>query len=355
MAVSILLFLIIFSVIVVGHEFGHYMIARRSGIRVNEFDIGMGPALLKWKRGETLFAVRLLPVGGACIFDGMDPTETDGDGEKKTYDEHSFLNAPVGARIATVLAGPCANFILGLVFAMIIVAFSGTDLPTVYQVVDGSAAQEAGLEAGDTIRKINGANIHVYREVQLYSLVNYGEPMTMTIERDGKEFSVTLTPKYSEDDDRYYIGISGPGSYLECKGLQVFQYGFYEAEYWVRATFQSLGLIFRGHFQLDDLSGPVGIVKTVDDTYQEAKPYGLPTVLLSMLNLATLLSINLGIMNLLPIPALDGGRLLIYIIEAIRGRKLSPEKEGYITLAGAVALIALMVVVCFNDVTKFFR
>lgn len=357
MLVSILLFILIFSVIVIGHEFGHYLVARRSGIRVNEFDIGMGPAIVKWKRGDTLFAIRILPVGGACIFDGMTEDDLDDEdgGEKKPLDEHSFLNAPVGARIATVLAGPAANIILGFIFAVIIVAFSGSDLPVIYSVVDGSAAQEAGLEAGDTIKKINGESIHVYREVQLFSIVNYGEPLDMVIERDGETFEVTLTPTYSEEDDRYYIGITGPGQYITCKGLQVFQYGWYEVEYWVKATFKSLGLIFRGHFQLDDLSGPVGIVKTVDDTYQSAKPYGLPTVVLSMLNLATLLSINLGIMNMLPIPALDGGRFLIYLVEAIRGKRMSPEKEGYITLAGAVALIALMVVVMFNDVTKFFR
>ena len=146
----------------------------------------------------------------------------------------------------------------------------------------------------------------------------------------------------------------GSGSYVRTGPLQTFRYAYYEALYWVRATFKSLGLIVRGHFHADDLSGPVGIVKVVDDTYTESKPYGLPAVLLSFLSLSTLLSINLGIMNLLPFPALDGGRLVLLIIEAIRGKKLNPRYEGYITMAGAMMLIALMIFVLFNDITKFF-
>jgi len=355
MIVSILIFLIIFSVIVIGHEFGHYMVARRNGIRVVEFDVGMGPEIAKWQKGETAFCLRLLPVGGACIFDGMDAMETTSVQDTSSMDEHAFPNAPVGARIATVLAGPFANFLIGLVFATVIVAFTGTDLPVVYSVMEDSAAQEAGILAGDTIVKINHERIHVYREVSLISSMNYGEPMDITIERDGVQQEIHLTPRFSEEDNRYYIGLLGSGEYVRCNPLQVFQYGFYEAQYWVRATFKSLGTILRGHFQKDDLMGPVGVVKVVDDTYTEARPYGMSVVLLSFLNLTTLLSINLGIMNLLPIPALDGGRLLFLFIEAIRGKKISPEKEGIVTLAGALALIALMIFVLFNDVTRFFR
>lgn len=354
--ISILIFLIIFTIIVVGHEFGHYAVAKRCGIRVKEFDIGMGPSLYQKQGKETLFCIRALPIGGACVFDGMEEMEEEEDPEKAyaRLDEHSFPKARVSARIATVLAGPIANFIIGLVFATIIVAFCGTDLPVVYEVMEDSAAEEAGIESGDVIKSINGESIHVYREVSLWSLVNYGEELTIKLERDGETFTVTLTPKYDAEDDRYYIGLYGSGEYHQCGPLEVFQYGFYEAQYWVRSTFKSLGLIFRGHFSADDLSGPVGIVKIVDDTYEEAKTYGLPTVVLSFMNLTTLLSINLGIVNLLPIPALDGGRLLLLIIEAIRGKKLSFKTEGYITTAGAAFLLLLMVFVLFNDISKFF-
>ena len=186
-------------------------------------------------------------------------------------------------------------------------------------------------------------------------MMNDGEPFDVELQRGDEKFTVTLTPKYSEEDQRYYIGLLGSGEYIRCTPLQVFQYGFYEAEYWVKATFRSLATIFQGKFQKDDLMGPVGVVKVVDDTYTEAKPYGMSVVVLSFMNLATLLSINLGIMNLLPLPALDGGRLLFLILEAIRGKKVSPEKEGMVTLAGALALIVLMIFVLFNDISRFFR
>ena len=349
--ISIIIFLLIFSVIVIAHEFGHFIIARRNGIRVNEFDIGMGPTLWHRKRGETDFCIKALPFGGACIFDGMYGV----DGQEKEMDEHSFPNASVGARIATVLGGPVANFIIGFILAVIIVAFCGSDLPVVQKLMDDSAASEAGIEVGDRITKIDGKSIHLYREDSLESMMNYGETMTIEISRDGAKKTVVLTPKYSGEDDRYYIGLMGSGEQIECNALQVFQYGYYECEYWFRATWESIGLIFRGHFSADDVSGPVGIVKAVDDTYNATKPYGIPTMVLSFMNLTLLLTINLGIINLLPLPALDGGRFLLYIIEAIRGKPISAEKEGYVNFIGFVALMILMVFVMFNDISRFFR
>ncbi len=373
MIVSILIFLLIFSVIVVGHEFGHFAVARRCGIRVKEFDVGMGPALFRRKGKETEFCIRLFPIGGACIFDGMeemyDPDsiaqaahrsgetaeEETPDAVGRAVDVHSYPNASVGARIATVLGGPIANFIIGLIFAVIIVAFCGTDLPVIHGIVENSAAEEAGLAAGDVITAINGEPIHIFREIALSSSMSYGESMRITYERDGQKNTVVLTPRYNEEAGSYYIGIIGSGEYVKCGPLQTFQYGFYEAEYWVRATFQSIGLIFRGHFSADDLSGPVGIVKVVDDTYEVTRQYGVSATVLTFMSLTTLLSINLGIMNLLPIPALDGGRFLLLLVELIRGKKLSPEKEGYVTLAGVVILMAIMVFALVNDIGRFFR
>ena len=205
MIVSILVFILIFGILVISHEFGHFLIARRNGIRVNEFDIGMGPTLWHKKRGDTDFCIKALPVGGACIFDGMEMIPDDGsdEGHARVTDEHSFPNAPVWARIATVLGGPFANFLLGYLLAVIIVAFSGTDLPVVQSVMPDSAAEAAGLEAGDVITRINGRSIHVYREVSLSSVFNYGEPLTVTFRRDGVKHTVTLTPKYYAEDGRY--------------------------------------------------------------------------------------------------------------------------------------------------------
>ena len=350
--ISIILFALILGVIVISHEFGHFSIARRNGIRVNEFDIGFGPTLLKKRVGETDFCIKILPLGGACIFEGMDAAYEE---EKGELSPDAFPNAPVGARIASVLAGPIANFILGYIFALIIVAFCGTDLPVINKVMDGSAAQEAGLMDGDRIVRINGESIHLYREVSLHSMMNYGEPLKITYERDGERSTVTLTPKFDEEANRYYIGIQGGGQPHACSAPEVFQYAFYEIEYWMRVTVKSIGTIFRGHFSRDDISGPVGVVQVVNDTYTEARPYGVLTVLLSLLNLATLLTVNIGVINLLPLPALDGGRLIFLLIEAIRGKPIPPEKEGMVHLAGFMALMLLMVLVMFNDISRLFR
>ncbi|MBO5998949.1 MAG: RIP metalloprotease RseP [Lachnospiraceae bacterium] len=350
MLVSIIIFLIIFGVIVVGHEFGHYAIARRGGIRVNEFDIGMGPALFTKQVGETKFSLNLLPIGGACIFDGMNGLEA----QSGDLDEHAFPNAGVWTRIATVFGGPFANFILGYLFAFIVVAFCGIQPPVINSVMEGSAAEEAGLMAGDVITKINHESIHLYDEVSLFSMMNNGEPLDITVRRDGEKIQVTLTPRYNEEAGRYYIGLVGSTT-EKLNAPNVFKYAFYQTFYWVKATYKSIFTIFTGHFSKDDLAGPVGIVKVVDDTYTEVRPYGLPSVILTFLNLATLLTVNLGIVNLLPLPALDGGRLVFLFIEAIRGKPIPPEKEGLVHLAGIFALIILMVFVLFNDISRFFR
>ncbi|MDO5476228.1 MAG: RIP metalloprotease RseP [Eubacteriales bacterium] len=364
MIISILIFLVIFSVIVISHEFGHFAVARRNGIRVIEFDIGMGPVLYRKEGKETDLCIRMLPIGGACIYDGMGSfneedavyEDTDSDGNPvRSLDEHSFPNAPVGARIASVLAGPMANFLLGLIFSVVLVAFTGTDLPVIQEIIPDSAAQEAGLMEGDVIKKINGESIHIYREITLASMMNYGEPMNITVERGGQRQVIRLVPRYDEKDDRYYIGIRGSGQYLKCNPFQVFQYGFYETAYWLKATYKSIGLIFRGHFSKDDISGPVGVVKVVDDTYTETAPYGPAAVLLTFLSLATLLTVNLGVVNLLPLPALDGGRLLFLLLEAVRGKPIPPEKEGMVHLAGFAVLMFIMILVLFNDISRFFR
>ena len=364
MIISILIFLVIFSVIVISHEFGHFAVARRNGIRVIEFDIGMGPVLYRKEGKETDLCIRMLPIGGACIYDGMGSfneedavyEDTDSEGNPvRSLDEHSFPNAPVGARIASVLAGPMANFLLGLIFSVVLVAFTGTDLPVIQEIIPDSAAQEAGLMEGDVIKKINGESIHIYREITLASMMNYGEPLNITVERGGQRQVIRLVPRYDENDDRYYIGIRGSGQYLKCNPFQVFQYGFYETAYWLKATYKSIGLIFRGHFSKDDISGPVGVVKVVDDTYTETAPYGPAAVLLTFLSLATLLTVNLGVVNLLPLPALDGGRLLFLLLEAVRGKPIPPEKEGMVHLAGFAVLMFIMILVLFNDISRFFR
>ena len=354
MIVSILIFLLMFCVLVISHEFGHYIIGKRNGIHAREFFIGVGPKLFSWDRDGTEFSLRVLPFGGACVFEGMDSLEE----ENGTVPEDAFPNAPVWARFATLLAGPLFNIILAYILAVILMSQSYVILPRIQTVSEGSGAEEAGLLPGDLITKIGGHRVHFSEEISFISYFSQGKPMDITVERetDGvkEKRTFTVVPKYSAEEDRYYIGITN-GEYMECSLLQSFQYGFYEVDYAVWSTVQSLRMLVTGVIGKDALSGPVGMVKIVDDTYEETKEYGVGSVVLNMLYLTLLLSANLAVMNLLPIPGLDGGRIIFVLIEAIFGKKVPPEKEGYITLAGMALLLALVVFVFFNDITKFFR
>lgn len=375
---TIILFVIIFGVIVLSHEFGHFIVAKKNGIHVVEFAIGMGPTLFHIDRGGTKYSIKVLPFGGACMFEGEDGLQEDEEkqsgesGQEGIFREMpvaakeifplqedvggSFLKAPVWVRIATIFAGPFVNLLLGFVIALILVAYRGTDLPVIQTVSEGSAAEEAGLMAGDVITRMNGERIHVYREVRLNSMLNSdGKDFSISYLRDGREYSVVLTPRYSEEDDRYYIGLIGVGEYAPCRGLSVIKYGFYESEFVVRNTVKSLQMLVTGKLGKDDVSGPVGVASYVGETYETAKEYGFMTVLMSMLELVVVLSINIGIMNLLPLPALDGGRLVFLFVEVIRGKPVPPEKEGFVHMAGLILFFLLMIFVMYNDIMRIIR
>ena len=351
---TIILFLIIFGIVVISHEFGHFLIGRRNGIRVIEFAVGMGPTLFSFEKGGVKYSLKLLPIGGACMFDGEDGMEAQEDERGKDEGEGmAFTEAGVWKRIATVFAGPFFNFILAFVMALILTSFSGADLPVVGGIAEDSAAKEAGLQAGDVITQINHEKIHFYREVMVISAMNKGETLEIHYNRDGEKGVAIVTPRYDQADARYYIGIMGAGEYLECNPLQVFQYGFYEVEYYVKTTYKSLGMLLRGQVSKDEVSGPVGIAQFVGESYDQAEEnYGTTSAILTMLEIVVLLSVNLGILNLLPLPALDGGRLLFMFVEVVRGKPVAPEKEGLIHFAGLVVFMVLMVFIMYNDIMK---
>lgn len=363
---TIILFVIIFGLVVISHELGHFLIGRKNGIRVVEFAVGMGPTLFSYKKNGIKYSLKLLPIGGACMFDGEDgveqarggtPAETGSLDEEEGPRGIAFTEANVWARMASVFAGPLFNFILAFVVAVILSAFSGADLPVVGDVTAGSAAAEAGLQKGDVIVKIGRERIHFFREVSLISALNQGEDMVVVYEREGRgRVSTVLSPQFDKNDNRYYMGIIDGGAYMKCNPLQVFQYGFYEVEFWVKITYKSLIMLVRGQVSKDDVSGPVGIAQFVGESYNQAeKNYGTPYAILTMLEIVVLLSVNLGIMNLLPLPALDGGRLVFMFVEVIRGKPVPPEKEGMVHFAGLVVLMALMLFIMYNDIMRLVR
>jgi len=356
--VTIIVFVLIFSIVVISHELGHFLLAKMNGIHVIEFSVGMGPTILKKQGKETLYTLKLLPIGGACMFEGEDGlvSENNKDENGNAIEvQGSFQNANVWGRISTVFAGPFFNLILAFLLSLIIVGFGYADKPVVQKVTEGYPAETAGIQAGDTIIRVNGERIRLYREVSLISYANRGETLEIEYERDGERHTTEIKPVYEQETGRYYIGLMGAGEYVQCKGLQVFQYGYYEVRYWLISTFKSLGMMFQGQVKADDLAGPVGIAQVIGDAIEETKPLGLPTVVLTMINIAILLSVNLGVLNLLPLPALDGGRLVFLLIEVVRGKPVPPEKEGMVHFAGFVLLMMLMVFVLYNDIMRLFQ
>ena len=274
-------------------------------------------------------------------------------GKEKKKTEGSFAEANVWARIATVFAGPFFNIILAFLLSLIVVGFSGAMIPTINGLMDGYPAKEAGLEVGDVITRMDGDRVYLQSEVTVISSMSRGNTIEVEFLRNGEKHTTMVTPMFSEEDNRYYMGFT-IGEYVECKGLKLIQYSFYEVRYWLNATIDSLLMLVQGQLTKDDLSGPVGIAVTIDETIEQTKPYGLSATILTMINFAVLLSVNLGVMNLLPIPALDGGRLLFLLVEVVRGKPIPPEKEGIVHFVGFVALMILMVFVMYNDIMRIF-
>lgn len=348
--VTILLFFIMFTVIVVAHEGGHLLIAKKSGIKVYEFMVGIGPTLISFTKGDTKYSLRLLPLGGACVYDDLSTLDSD---EERVLDEHHFRNAGVWARIATVFAGPFFNFLLAFILSIFVVSAIGVDRPVIANVMDGFPAKEAGMQSGDEIVALNGHRIFFYRELSMFTLFyNSGDKVNIDYMRDGKRCSTVLIPKYYEEENRYLFGFSGYMGREKVNPIVTLGYSAWEVKYWVESTIKSLGMLFNGKASVNDLSGPVGVVQVVGDTYQESKPDGLYYIWLNMLNLAILLSANLGVMNLLPIPAFDGGKLCLLFFEAITKMKPTEKVEAVINVVGFFFIISLMVLVMFNDISR---
>lgn len=343
MIIKYIIAILLFSAIILFHELGHFLLAKANGIRVNEFSLGLGPTIVGFTKGETKYSIKLLPFGGACMMEGED---------SQSDDDRSFQKKSVWARISVVAAGPIFNFIMAFVLAVIILGNIGISTPTVAQVEDGYGAQTAGLQAGDEIIKMNHKHIHFFKEISMYTLFHAGETVEVTYERNGERHIVEVQPTYDEEQGRYRYGIDGSSEYTKVGPIKTLQYSVYEVKYWIQYTVGSLKMLLTRQVSVNDLSGPVGIVKTIGDTYDMSKSDGAFYVWMNLLNLALLLSANLGVMNLLPIPALDGGRLVFLVIEAIRGKRVSEDKEGMVHFIGLLCLFGLMILIMFNDIRK---
>ncbi len=342
---EILLFLIILAVLIFVHEGGHFLIGKKSGIGVDEFNIGFGPRLFSRVYNNTKYSLRLLPFGGSCVFEGFDGEETDS--------PTSFVNANVWARFATVAAGPFMNFVLAFFLSLFVIGSIGFDTPVISGTIEGYPAEEAGLKQGDVIKSLNGRTIVLYRDISMYLFFHEGETVKVSYFRDGLLYDTVITPKYDSTDGRFYIGVLGGGR-SKGNALQTIRYSLSEVRYWIEMTVRSIMNAFKGRISKDDITGPVGVAQVVGDVYESAKPEGIFMIWLNMLQLTILLSADLGVMNLLPFPALDGGRLIFIIIEAVTGRGVNKKIEAGFHFFGMCCLLLLMMFVMYNDINRVF-
>ncbi|WP_310602795.1 RIP metalloprotease RseP [Anaerosporobacter sp.] len=351
---NIIIAILIFSLIIIIHELGHFLLAKKNGIGVVEFSVGMGPRLFSFLRNGTRYSLKLFPIGGSCMMLGED---------EENDDPNSFGKKGVWARISVIAAGPIFNFVLAFVLAMIVVGNVGYDPASILQVGEGTPAMEAGLQEGDVIIAMDGDSVDNGREVMFHLFFHptTEKDVTLTINRAGEELKITITPEKNADGE-YKMGFS-PNLYRtktiattgeKMSALGVVKYSALEVKCWIVSAVQSVGGLLTGKVSTNDLAGPVAIVDMIGEGIDSTKSAGLSAVVIQLLYMSILLSANLGIMNLLPLPALDGGRLVFLIIEAVRGKPVDPKKEGFVHMIGLALLMLLMVFVMFNDVRKVF-
>lgn len=320
--------LLVFSVIVLLHEFGHFSVAKLSGVKIHEFAIGMGPKLFSIHGKETEYSIRALPIGGYVKMLGED---------EESEDERSFGKKNIFARIAIIAAGPIMNFLTAIaIFAMISMAIG---FPSTYigELIEGYPAQEAGLLPGDKIVEINGQEIEAWNDI--IKGVNTGADETyIKVERDGETLNIKLVPV--EEDGRLMVGISP--EYKKDMGNSL-KYGFLRTKEILFSMIEFLGQAITGQSK-ETVVGPVGIIKVVSDASR--------TGIMNVMYIMGIISINLGLINLIPFPALDGGRIVLLLVEMIRRKKMDEEREGMFHFIGFVILMIFMVMITWKDIVR---
>ena len=352
----ILFAILIFGILIMVHELGHFLTAKLFKVKVNEFSIFMGPAIWKRQRGETLYSLRCIPLGGYCAMEGED---------ENSEDPRAFGNATWWKRIIILAAGATMNFLTGFLVLVILVGFSAgfqvISQPVVDRVEAGSSL-EGYLQPGDRLYRIDGERVYIandFTTLLSLDLARDGNFHDVVVIRDGKQvtfprLNVEARQLPSGDGMSLRYGIN---LVTEPRSLgNVLSYSAKSAVNYARTVRLSLQMIFRGELGLKEVTGPVGIVKTIADVGTQSRSVSVG--IWNVLSLGAFIAINLGIMNLLPIPALDGGRivgvLLTSGIEGVTKKKLNPKIEGYIHAGGMVLLLALMVLILFKDVIQIF-
>ncbi|KIY21505.1 MULTISPECIES: RIP metalloprotease RseP [Mesobacillus] len=416
---TVIAFIVIFGALVFFHELGHLIFAKRAGILCREFAIGFGPKVFSHKKNETVYTIRLLPIGGFVRMAGEDPEiieikpghrvgllleknevqkiiltnkekypdariievekadiehelvikgyeEGEDDSLLKSYPvsktavivenntetqiapyDRQFASKTLGQRTMAIFAGPMMNFILAMVVFIILALFQGipSNEPVLGKLTADGSALKAGLQEGDVVNSIEGSEVSSWQDVVEIIRKNPGTELDFSINRQGQNLDMPVTPEV-KDVEGQKIGLIGVYSPVEKSPIKSISYGVKETYFWTTEIFSMLGKLLTGQFSIDALSGPVGIYVSTDTVAKSGIFY--------LMKWAGILSINLGIMNLLPFPALDGGRLTFFAIEALRGKPIDKQKEGMVHFIGFALLMLLMLVVTWNDIQRFF-
>lgn len=352
---GIIAFIFMLSVIVVIHELGHFLVAKHFGVYCNEFSIGMGPAIYQKKGKETTYSLRAIPLGGYVMMAGEEDGSQDEEEDDwlKSVPANRRINAlPAWQQICVMIAGVTMNFILALVLFIGLAMARGYVVedpkPVVYEVVENSPAQKAGLQKGDEVIQIQNKKetIQPKTQVDVMEFVQFHkEASTYTIQRENKTFDVVIKPAFDKEMQGYSIGMIAQAYARPITKLEAIPVGLMDM--WDSGTmiFRSLGKLIQG-IGVENLSGPVGIYKITEKSAQMG--------MMSYLSLFAMISLNIGVFNLLPIPALDGGRILILLLEKMLGRKINSKIIERIIMASFVLLFLLMIYATFNDVMRFF-
>jgi Predicted membrane-associated Zn-dependent proteases 1 len=344
-AILFLIAVLVFGFIIFIHEFGHFFTAKLSGIRVNEFSIGMGPALAHFKKGETQYSLRVLPIGGFCAMEGED---------EESPDEHAFNNKPVWKRILVVVMGAVMNIVLGVIIMAVILvqqpAFSST---TISKFTENSATQAAGLKVGDVFTSIDGYAINGDRDLSFALATANPNSANIQVRRNGKLYEFknvkfntkTVSGKSVLSLDFYVLPIEKNAGTLIVKSAQ-------DTVSTVRMVWYSLVGLVTGRFGMNDVAGPVGAASAIGQAASIGLQQSFVAALNNILMMMMIITVNLGVVNLLPFPALDGGRLIFLIVEGIRRKPINRKYEGWINAAGFCLLMALMVFTTYSDILR---
>lgn len=338
----ILLAILVFGILIFIHELGHFAVARKCGVDIKEFAIGMGPQILAWKskKYETQYSLRLLPIGGYVSMVGED---------EDSDSENAFNNKSVWQRLLIIAAGPIMNLVLGFIVMIVMVCMIGTlHSNTIYYNPDTVAvSQSCGLQDGDRVIKVENTRVHTWYELS-YEIMNRGyEPIDITVIRNGEQVYLedVLFPTV-ESSGVLFGDVDFLPQTEELNLVNLLKHSFYRSVSTVKMVVDSFVDLIRGRFGIDSMSGPVGITQTIGNYASLGFIY--------LLHIFGVITINLGVFNLFPIPALDGGRLLFLVAEAIIGRPLNRKVEGYIHFIGLVLMLCLALYVTFNDILRLF-